>query len=217
MYKSVSLNQRGGFGVAPTARDRLKQALNEGLRIQTLRTVLLIQAIAARVGINPIDLQCLNLLTLYGPLTPSRLAEAMSLAKGGAITAMIDRLETAGYMHRRRDTQDRRQVLLHITPGEPLRRLMAHIEAISEAITALTADYTDDQPTPAHHRVHHPHQRCHSPTATGGHGSCPTRPRPRGRVVSTSAGSATRQSLDFGQRCFRWSWRFGIPARFSVS
>jgi hypothetical protein len=152
MYKKISPDQKeGGFGVAPTARDRLKQVLNEGLRIQTLRTVLLIQAIATRAGINP------NRPPMFEPADPVRTVDTQpasrgdDLTKGGAITAMIDRLETidrleiAGDIHRRRDTQDRRQILLHITPGEPLRRLMAHFEAVSEAITALTADYTDDQ------------------------------------------------------------------------
>ncbi|MGH3853273.1 MAG: hypothetical protein ACRDR6_07180 [Pseudonocardiaceae bacterium] len=71
-------------------RTGLTETVNQTMRIQVLRSVLLNQAIAARAGINPTDLQCLNLLTLEGPMTPSRLAEAMAMTKGGAITAMVD-------------------------------------------------------------------------------------------------------------------------------
>ncbi|MGH3429051.1 MAG: MarR family winged helix-turn-helix transcriptional regulator [Mycobacteriales bacterium] len=126
-------------------RERLETTLHEAMRIQTMRTVLFTQAIASRLGMNPIDLQCLNLLVLHGPVTPSRLAEAMSMTKGGAITAVIDRLEKAGYLQRRRDTQDRRQVLLYASEGEPMQRLLVHFTPIGEAVTALLADYTDDQ------------------------------------------------------------------------
>ncbi|MBV9312371.1 MAG: MarR family transcriptional regulator [Pseudonocardia sp.] len=144
-YNTVSLDQRESPKVTPGQRAEAEQALQQALRIHTMRTVLLIQAIASQARINPIDLQCLNLLALNGPMTPSRLAEAMCLTKGGAITAMIQRLENAGYLERTRDLSDRRQVLVNITPGEPLRRLMTHFEPVTTALAALTADYTTEQ------------------------------------------------------------------------
>lgn len=123
----------------------LEEALNQALRIQVMRVVMFTQAIAAQAGINPADAQCLSILTIEGPMTPSRLAEAMTMSKGGAITAMIDRLETAGYLRRTRDTHDRRQVLIELTPGPPLQRLVAKHEPAREVVANLMADYTDEQ------------------------------------------------------------------------
>jgi DNA-binding MarR family transcriptional regulator len=108
-------------------------------------TVMFIQAVAARVSANPTDLQCLNLLTLQGPMTPSRLAEAMAITKGGAITAMVDRLEKAGYVRRTRDPRDRRQVLVDTVDDAPLRQLVARFSPIGERLTGLLAHYTDEE------------------------------------------------------------------------
>lgn len=126
-------------------RKRLESAMQEASRAQVMHTVLLIQAIAAQTGINPTDLQCLGLLTLEGPMTPSRLAEAMAISKGGAVTAMIDRLEKAGYLQRTRDPRDRRQVMVEPIQGKPLQRLMTHFQPAGQALATVMAHYTDQQ------------------------------------------------------------------------
>jgi len=80
---------------------------------------------AARLlGINTNDLHCLALITLRGPMTAGELAEAASLTPG-AITTLVDRLEHAGYAHRRRDEVDRRRVL--IEPTAHAARIAAQI------------------------------------------------------------------------------------------
>jgi DNA-binding MarR family transcriptional regulator len=132
-------------GMSRAQRRQLEQTVNEAMRNQVVVAVLLNQAIAARAGLNPVDVQCLNLLTLHGPMTPSRLAEAMAITKGGAITAMIDRLERGGYVARSRESQDRRQVLITPVHGEPLQRLMALFEPIGTQTELLMRDYTDEQ------------------------------------------------------------------------
>src|SRR6266508_3428820 len=47
---------------------------------------------AARLGLHPTDLTCLDLLGSRGPMTPGHLAAETSLTPG-AITAAVDRLE----------------------------------------------------------------------------------------------------------------------------
>jgi DNA-binding MarR family transcriptional regulator len=126
-------------------RDELEDEVNRAMRIQVMRAVLLTQAIAAQSGANPADVQALNLLTLQGPMTPSRLAEAMAMTKGGAITAMVDRLEKAGYVRRTRDPADRRQVLVEPVLGAPLRRLMARFDPVGRALAGVLEQYTDEQ------------------------------------------------------------------------
>src|SRR5918997_2875361 len=78
--------------------------------------VLFNQAVADRLGMNPTDLQCLNMLLEAGPVAAGRLAEETGLTTG-AVTGVIDRLERAGYAWRERDPKDKRRVAVHPPPG----------------------------------------------------------------------------------------------------
>lgn len=130
-----------------TAPDRAKLLadLSHQARVSTLWTVLLHSAIASRSGINVTDMQCINLLQLRGPMTPGQLADAMFLTTGGAITAVIDRLEKAGLVRRRRDDADRRRVLVEATEFGPTRELSERFEPVAERYEALLRAYTDEQ------------------------------------------------------------------------
>ncbi|MBV8931125.1 MAG: MarR family transcriptional regulator [Kutzneria sp.] len=126
-------------------RTQLKAALDRANRINVLLTVMNMHSIAVRAGINSTDVQCINLLSLDGPLTPSRLAETMGMSKGGAVTAMVDRLEKAGYVRRTRDPHDRRQVLIEIVDGEPFRRLAELFLPLRDTADSVLTEYTDEQ------------------------------------------------------------------------
>ncbi|GEM30978.1 putative HTH-type transcriptional regulator YcgE [Nocardia neocaledoniensis NBRC 108232] len=97
------------------SRSETLNSLQLALRVQATRTVLFHSAVAQRAGITVTDLSCLNLLSMEGPLTPGELARHVGITRGGAVTAMIDRLERSGYVARRRDPDDRRRVLVEIT------------------------------------------------------------------------------------------------------
>jgi DNA-binding MarR family transcriptional regulator len=130
-----------------TAPDRAKVVaeLAGQARVSTLWTVLLHNAVASRSGINVTDLQCVNLLQLRGPMTPGRLAEAMFLTTGGAITAVIDRLEKAGLVRRRRDEEDRRRVIVEAAEGRPIEELGSRFAPVAELYGKLLESYTDEQ------------------------------------------------------------------------
>jgi DNA-binding MarR family transcriptional regulator len=96
-----------------TPRDRLLIALDEAIRMVGAQAVLISDLVATRVGINSTDLECLDLLQLAGPTTAGQMAARSGLTTG-ATTAMIDRLERAGYVRRRRDSADRRVVLVEV-------------------------------------------------------------------------------------------------------
>lgn len=66
-------------------------------------------------GLNRTDLRCMGLLFTRGPLTAGQLAEATDLSPG-AMTTVLDRLERAGLAHRLADPDDRRRVVVDITP-----------------------------------------------------------------------------------------------------
>jgi DNA-binding MarR family transcriptional regulator len=70
---------------------------------------------AERLGVNRTDMQVLDLLDRKGPITAGRIAEGTHLTTG-AVTAVIDRLEKKGYARRRADKEDRRRVLVEVTP-----------------------------------------------------------------------------------------------------
>jgi DNA-binding MarR family transcriptional regulator len=128
-------------------RARLIAELGHQARVRTLWTVLLHNAIASRSGTNVTDMQCINLLQLRGPMTPGQLADAMFLTTGGAITAVIDRLEKAGMVRRRRDEEDRRRVIVEATEGGPAAELSERFAPVAEAYAELLGDYSDEQLT----------------------------------------------------------------------
>jgi DNA-binding MarR family transcriptional regulator len=86
--------------------------MGEAMRSFMARVVLFQDAVARSVGLNSSDLQTVGLLMSEGPASPGELAERIGLTQGGAITGLIDRLEKAGYVSRRRDDHDRRRVLV---------------------------------------------------------------------------------------------------------
>jgi DNA-binding MarR family transcriptional regulator len=68
-----------------------------------------------KLGVNRTDLRCLNIVENQGPMTAGRLAEQSGLTTA-AVTSVLDRLERAGYARRVRDQEDRRQVMVELTP-----------------------------------------------------------------------------------------------------
>lgn len=120
-----------------TPRDRLLIALDEAIRKVGAQAVLISDLVATRVGINSTDLECLDLLQLNGPITAGQMSTRSGLTSG-ATTAMIDRLERAGYVRRRRDSADRRLVVvevlehcgLHIAPlYQPIQKDLEKVHA----------------------------------------------------------------------------------------
>jgi DNA-binding MarR family transcriptional regulator len=126
-------------------RAELLAELSHQARVSTMWTVLLHHAIASRSGINVTDMQCINLLQLRGPMTPGQLAEAMFLTTGGAITAVIDRLEKAGMVRRSRDERDRRRVLVEAAEDGPISDLGRRFEPVAELYAKILDEYPDEK------------------------------------------------------------------------
>ncbi|MYS89566.1 MULTISPECIES: MarR family winged helix-turn-helix transcriptional regulator [Streptomyces] len=102
------------------------------------------QAVADHLKLHPTDVQCLNLLTAEsGPFTTGRIAELTGLTSGSA-TRLVDRLEKAGYVVRRRDQTDRRRVLVEPVP-KAMRNLTELWAELGERWRAMFADYTEDE------------------------------------------------------------------------
>ncbi|WP_067835193.1 MarR family winged helix-turn-helix transcriptional regulator [Nocardia lijiangensis] len=118
-------------------------SLQAGLREQATRTVIFHSAVAARLGITVVDLSCLNVLSLDGPQTPGRLADRLGITRGGAVTAMIDRLERAGYVRRMRDPADRRRVQVVLDPNQAEARVAPLFAGLGASLGGDLASFGD--------------------------------------------------------------------------
>ena len=128
---------------SPPARAELLKTLDGTLRNVGAQSVLLSDTVSKLVGANPTDLECLDLLGLAGPTTAGRLAAHTGLTTG-AMTAVIDRLERAGFARRLRNTEDRRSVLVEALPDR-LHQIEALYQPLAAAVARLNEEYGDRQ------------------------------------------------------------------------
>jgi DNA-binding MarR family transcriptional regulator len=98
------------------SKDALIADLITRYRLAANRDVAFDKLAAARLGISVTDLHCLNIVESRKGLTAGELATESGLTTG-AVTAVIDRLERAGFARRVRDEQDRRKVNVEVTPA----------------------------------------------------------------------------------------------------
>jgi len=121
----------------------------------------------AAYGLTPRDVEVLNALGRSGPpyrLSQGELAQAAQLSSGG-MTGQADRMESAGWVQRSHDPNDRRGVLLMLTEsgrGVLARSLAAYLadadatladldpadlDRLAELLAKLLASLGDDQPS----------------------------------------------------------------------
>lgn len=103
-------------------------------QIQRLRLIF-----ADRNGLALNDSQALTTLSLAeGPMTPTQLANALGMT-GATVTAILDRLERAGFVRRQPHRRDRRSVQIALEP--PSYAVMAEVRNLmSRAIAAAVAE-----------------------------------------------------------------------------
>lgn len=77
------------------------------------------------------------------PLSPARLSERIGLTSG-ATTALLNRLEEAGYVVRSREHTDRRIVTLHSGPNVRTSGY-AFFQPLTDHMTAMCAEYSSEQ------------------------------------------------------------------------
>ena len=92
-------------------RRRLTNAIKESLRELSIQLSLLNHQVGTQVDLRDVDLDCLELINRYGPLSPSALARRAGLHPA-TMTGILDRLERSGWVARERDPGDRRAVLI---------------------------------------------------------------------------------------------------------
>lgn len=94
----------------------------------------------AEVDLTVSQFGALEALYHLGPLNQRAIAEKL-LKSGGNITMVIDNLEKSGYVKRKKDPQDRRAVLIHLTKkGDEFISdfFPKHLDKIKKEFSVLT-------------------------------------------------------------------------------
>ena len=124
---------------------QLLDSLEEQSRELSTRTVIFHHLIGERLGLNPTDHKCLDVIIRNRtPMTASQLAEETGLSTG-AITGVVDRLEKAGYVRRKRDKNDRRLVFINPLLDKAMVKLSPIFDPIKQASRNLYSKYSDEE------------------------------------------------------------------------
>lgn len=126
---------------ATTARriDEVRGALRDA-RVQLS---VLNHHVGAGVGVRDTDFDCLDLISIHGPLGPSSLAR-LAAVRPATMTGILDRLERDGWIVRDRDTDDRRAVLIRVLPDRDVE-VLALYSGMNSLLDRICSDYDDAQ------------------------------------------------------------------------
>ena len=122
------------------SRNSIIAAIIDEVRRNQRLTDMLDEGAANLMGINRTDARAIDVLHQHGRVTAGELARELRLSTG-AVTSVIDRLERAGYARRVADPDDRRRVLIEVTPT--VLEGAQELYGSWEDVIPLYADYTD--------------------------------------------------------------------------
>ncbi|UTT61806.1 MarR family winged helix-turn-helix transcriptional regulator [Microcella humidisoli] len=94
------------------------------------------RSLGDELAVNPTDLTAMQHLIAAGPLSPTALAERLELSSG-AVTTVIDRLESLGHVHRTPNPDDRRGTIIVPTPASVGRAMGRIIPMVTEVDSAI--------------------------------------------------------------------------------
>jgi DNA-binding MarR family transcriptional regulator len=101
------------------------------------------EAFCKLLGVNRTDGRCLDLIDQRPGITAGELATAVGLSPG-AVTTVLDRLEARGFISRTRDPDDRRRVMLELTP-EANRMAWEAYGPLGELGQPLVSELSDEE------------------------------------------------------------------------
>jgi DNA-binding MarR family transcriptional regulator len=96
-------------------------------------------ALAEKLGIPLADLKALELVMEFDALPTGQLAQLMGISSGGA-TALINRLEAAGYVQRGRHPLDRRMIVIRPVEDQ-CQHLLQERQWVAGAVAATARRY----------------------------------------------------------------------------
>jgi DNA-binding MarR family transcriptional regulator len=128
---------------APRRRGPLNRAIRESLRDLGTQLFLLNHHVGGHLDLRDVDLQCLDLIARYGPLSPSALARRAGLHPA-TLTGILDRLERGGWVARDRAPSDRRGVVVGAVRDRNVELLRLY-SGMSASLGQICARYREDE------------------------------------------------------------------------
>jgi DNA-binding MarR family transcriptional regulator len=125
------------------SRQRSTAAIRDSLRELRIQLALLNYRVGSQVDLKDAELDMLDILDTYGPLSPTALARRAGMHPA-TMTGVLDRLERGGWIARERDPADRRAVLVRVL-RDRYGELLRHYTGMSRAMNKLLADYSDEE------------------------------------------------------------------------
>jgi DNA-binding MarR family transcriptional regulator len=113
------------------------------MHLHTTAAVLFHHVVAEHLGLGPADHKCFDLLRQRGTMTASELAAITGLTTG-ALTGVVARLESRGFLRREQDPADGRKQILHLEPHR-MQDLHAVFHPIREDLGAMLKDFDAHQ------------------------------------------------------------------------
>ena len=98
--------------------------------------------VSGRLELTGTDLECCDLITRYGPLSPTALAHRAGLHPA-TVTGILDRLESGRWIARDRDPSDRRAVVVRARRDRSAEIFRLY-SGMSTAMDQIFAEYQDD-------------------------------------------------------------------------
>jgi DNA-binding MarR family transcriptional regulator len=124
-------------------RRRLATEIKESLRELSIQLSLLNHQVGAHADLKDVDLDCLDLISRHGPLSPSALSRRAGIHPA-TMTGILDRLERGGWIARERDAVDRRAIAVRALRdrGAELFRLYS---GMNTSMDRICADYEESE------------------------------------------------------------------------
>src|SRR5215475_15288896 len=124
-------------------RRRLIMSIKDSLRDLGNQLSLLNHHVGARLDLRDVDLDCLDLIARYGPLSPTALARRAGLHPA-TMTGILDRLQRAGWIGRDRDPADRRAVTVSAR-RERAAEILGLYAGMNGSLDRLCAGYSEEE------------------------------------------------------------------------
>jgi DNA-binding MarR family transcriptional regulator len=122
-------------------RQRTASEIRDSLRELRIQLALLNYRVGSQAELKDVELDCIDILDAYGPLSPSALARRAGLHPA-TMTGVLDRLERGGWIVRERDPSDRRAVVVRVV-RDRFGELLGLYAGMGRAMNKLLAGYSD--------------------------------------------------------------------------
>ncbi|MEU7767445.1 MarR family transcriptional regulator [Nocardia sp. NPDC049190] len=122
-------------------RRRLTTAVKGALRDLRVQLSLLNYRVGDQIDLKDVDLDCLDIITQHGSLSPSGLARVTGLHPA-TMTGILDRLERGGWVLRERASKDRRAVTVRAL-RERNAELFRHYAGMNVLMDEICGSYSD--------------------------------------------------------------------------